>query len=93
MCWERPLRWSRLQLLRYLLDGPQDLAGLLVQDVRTPVRVEQAQLCNKPVVLSQEERVQRNHSQMFIGSGITWETAILYSRACTTGSWTPHSPA
>lgn len=77
MCWERSRRWSQLELLCYLMDGSHDLAGLLVQDARTPVRVEQVQLCDQPVVLSQEERVQRNHSQMFIGSGITWETAIL----------------
>ena len=52
----------RKQLLWYLMDGSDDLAGLLVQDVRTPVRVEQVQLFHQPVVLSQEERVQRNHS-------------------------------
>lgn len=67
----------QLELLWYLMDGSHDLAGLLEQDVRTPVRVEQVQLFNQPVVLSQEERVQRNHSQMFISSGITWETFIF----------------
>lgn len=50
------------ELLWYLMDGSHDLAGLLVQDVRAPVRVEQVQLPDQPVVLSQEERVQRNHS-------------------------------
>lgn len=68
---------AEAELLWYLVDGSQDLAGLLVQDVRTPVRVEPVQLPNQPVVLPQEERVQRNHSQMFIGSGITWETLVF----------------
>lgn len=63
----------QLELLWYLMDGSHDLAGFLVQNVRTPVRVEKVQLFNQPVVLPQEERVQRNHSQMFISSGITWE--------------------
>lgn len=68
---------AEAELLWYLVDGSQDLAGLLVQDVRAPVRVEPVQLPNQPVVLPQEERVQRNHSQMFVGSGITWETLVF----------------
>lgn len=84
MCWERPLRrmWKerQLELLRYLVDGAHDLPGLLVQGVGTPVRVEQVQLLNQPVVLSQEERVQRDHSQMFVSSGITWEALVFYSQ-------------
>lgn len=71
-----------MELLWYLMDGSHDLAGFLVQDVRTPVRVEKVQLFNQPVVLSQEERVQRNHSQMFISSGITWEKFTYNNRPC-----------
>lgn len=41
------------------------------------MRVEEVQLLDQPVVLSQEERVQRDHSQMFISSGITWEKFCL----------------
>lgn len=59
------------------MDGSHDLARFLIQDVGTPVRVEKVQLFNQPVVLSQEECVQRNHSQMFISSGITWEKFYL----------------
>ncbi len=50
------------------MNGSHDLAGLLVKGVRAPMGVEQVQLFDQPVVLSQEERVQRDHSQMLIGS-------------------------
>lgn len=59
------------------MDGSYDLAGLLIKGVRAPVRVEQVQLFNQPVVLSQKQRVQRDHSQMLISSGITCETLIM----------------
>lgn len=52
------------------MDGTQDLAGFLVQRVGAPVRVEPPQLFDQPVVLSQEERVQCDHPQVLVGSGI-----------------------
>lgn len=55
----------------HLVDGAQDLAGLLVQGVRAPVGVEPLQLSDQPVVLAQEERVQCDHPQVLVGSGIT----------------------
>lgn len=67
------------------MDGSHDLACFLIQDVRTPVGVEKVQLFNQPVVLSQEERVQRNHSQVLISSGITWESFILNTRPSGAG--------
>lgn len=59
------------------MDGSHDLAGLLIKGVRAPVRVEQVQLFDQPVVLSQKQRVQRDHSQMLIRSRITCETLIM----------------
>lgn len=53
---------------RYLVDGPQDLARLLIERVGAPVRIDQVKLLDQPVVLSQEECVQGNHPQMLIGS-------------------------
>jgi len=50
------------------VNGSHDLAGLLIKNVRAPVRVEQVQLFDQPVVLSQKESVQCDHSQMLIGS-------------------------
>lgn len=55
----------------HLVDGAQDLAGFLVQGVRAPVGVELLQLSDQPVVLTQEECVQRDHPQVFVCSGIT----------------------
>lgn len=72
---------ENFRLLWYLMDGSHDLARFLIQDVRTPVRVEKVQLFNQPVVLPQEERVQRNHSQVFVSSGITWEKFYLQPQA------------
>lgn len=60
-----------------LMDGSHDLASFLVEGVGAPVRIEQVQLSDQPVVLPQEERVQRNHSQMLVGSGIPWETVTM----------------
>lgn len=59
------------------MNGSHDLAGLLIEGVGAPARVEQVQLFDQPVVLSQEERVQRDHSQMLIRSGITCEMFIM----------------
>ena len=59
------------------MNGSHDLARLLIQGVRAPVGVEPLQLFDQPVVLSQEKRVQCDHSQMFIGSGITCEAWIM----------------
>lgn len=61
------------------MNGAHDLAGLLVQGVGAPVRVEQVQLLDQPVVLPQEERVQRDHAQMLVGSGIPCEVFIVSS--------------
>lgn len=62
--------WLKL----YLMNGSHDLARLLIQGVRAPVGVKPLQLFDQPVVLPQEKRVQCDHSQMFVGSGITCET-------------------
>lgn len=59
------------------MDGSHDLAGLLVECVRAPVRVEEVQLSDQPVVLSQKECVQSDHTQVLIRSGITCETLII----------------
>lgn len=61
------------------MNGSYDLAGLLVEGVRAPVKIEQVQLFDQAVVLSQEERVQCNQSQMFIGSRITCEALVMNS--------------
>lgn len=61
----------------YLMNGSHDLAGLLVESVRAPVGVEHVQLFDQPVVLSQKERVQRDHSQMLVGSRITCGTFTI----------------
>lgn len=58
------------------MDGAQDLASFLVQRVRAPVGVELLQLSDQPVVLSQEEGVQRDHPEVLIGSGITCEANV-----------------
>lgn len=61
----------------YLMNGSYDLAGLLIKGVRAPVRVEQMQLFDQSVVLSQKEGVQCDHSQMLIGPRVTCETFIV----------------
>lgn len=53
------------------MDGAQDLPGFLVQHVGAPVGIELLQLSDQPVVLSQEECVQRDHPQVLVSSGIT----------------------
>lgn len=52
----------------YLVDGSDDLPGLLVEGVGTPVRVEIMELFDQTVVFSQEECVQDHHAEMLIGS-------------------------
>lgn len=54
----------------YLLDGPHDLAGLLIKGVGAPVGVEAMQLLNQSVVLPQKHSVQCDHTQVLIGSGV-----------------------
>lgn len=66
------------------MNGAHDLTGLLVQGVGAPVRVEQVQLLDQPVVFPQEERVQRDHAQMLVGSGIPCEVFIVSSSSSET---------
>lgn len=59
------------------MDGSEDLAGFLIEGVGAPVGVEQVQLLDQPVVLPQEERVQRDQSQMFVGSRIACQESTM----------------
>ena len=67
------------------MNGSYDLAGLLIEGVGAPVRVEQVQLFDQTVVLSQKERVKCDQSQMFVGSGITCDTQLMNSSCSRAG--------
>ena len=74
---------------RYLVNGSHDLAGLLIENFRAPVRIKHVQFFDQPVVLSQKERVQGDHPQMLIGSRITCETSMIKSLSTETcREWT-----
>ena len=59
---------------KHLKVSSHDLAGLLVESLSVPVRVEFCQDTHQTVVLTHQQCVQSGQSDVLIDSFIAWET-------------------
>lgn len=71
------------------MNGSYDFPRLLVEDVRAPVGVEEPQLFDQTVVLSQKECVQGNLSQVLVSPRVPWRTQVKNRLA--TKTWKEHT--
>ncbi len=60
----------------HLMQRPDDLARLLIDDLWPPVRVESCQACGQPVVFSHPERVQDRQGQDLVHPAVTGREAL-----------------